>query len=190
MRRFNEENNPEKNKKYLEVSSQQLDKLKILVEKIMETSVLESKDLILKKEKIDLVSLINNTVEKHRINTDKTITFHSNADDFVYNADAFHFENALSNLIENALKYGGDEINIRFNHSEKETIIEVSDNGNGIPKEHQKMIFDKFYRIPNKNKHNVKGFGIGLYYTKNIIEKHNATIELKPGNLTTFLIRL
>ena len=190
MRKFNVNNDPEKTQKYLDVSSQQLDKLKILVEKIMETSVLESKDLILEKENIDLVSLINNTVEKHRINTDKSITFHSNADDFVYNADAFHFENALSNLIENALKYGGDEIDVRFVKDKNNSVIEVSDNGNGIPKEHQKLVFDKFYRIPNKNKHNVKGFGIGLYYTKNIIEIHNATIELKSGNLTTFLIRL
>lgn len=190
MRKFNVNNDPEKTQKYLDVSSQQLDKLKILVEKIMETSVLESKDLILEKEKIDLVSLINNTVEKHRINTDKSITFHSNADDFVYNADAFHFENALSNLIENAVKYGGNEIDVRFVKDKNNSTIEVSDNGSGIPKEHQKLVFDKFYRVPNKNKHNVKDFGIGLYYTKNIIEKHNATIELKLEKNTTFRIIL
>lgn len=190
MRKFNVNNDLEKTQKYLDVSSQQLDKLKVLVEKIMETSVLESKDLILEKENIELVSLINNTVEKHRINTDKNITFHSNADDFVYNADAFHFENALSNLIENAIKYGGNEIDVRFVKDKNNSVIEVSDNGNGISKEHQKLVFDKFYRIPNKNKHNVKGFGIGLYYTKNIIEKHNATIELKSEKNTTFRIIL
>src|SRR5690554_100136 len=190
MRSFNEDNDPEKNQKYLEVSSQQLDKLKILVEKILETSTLESKDLILEKENTDLIQLIRNSIEKHKFNTEKTIVFISNTNEFIYNTDIFHFENAISNLIENAIKYGGDEINIRFNHSEKETVIEVSDNGNGIPKEHQKMVFDKFYRIPNKNKHNVKGFGIGLYYTKNIIEKHHATIELKSDKNTTFRIVL
>jgi len=190
MRKFNINNDLEKTQKYLDVSSQQLDKLKVLVEKIMETSVLESKDLILKKENIDLVYLINNTVEKHRINTDKTLLFYSNADDFVYNADAFHFENTLSNLIENAIKYGGNEINVRFVKDKNNSVIEVSDNGNGIPKEHQKMVFDKFYRVPNKNKHNVKGFGIGLYYTKNIIEKHNGIIELKSEKNTTFRIIL
>ena len=190
MRKFNVNNDPEKTQKYLDVSSQQLEKLKILVEKIMETSVLESKDLILEKEKIDLVSLINNTVEKHRINTDKSITFHTNVDNFVYNADAFHFENALSNLMENAIKYGGNEIDVRFVKDKNNNTIEVLDNGSGIPKEHQKLVFDKFYRVPNKNKHDVKGFGIGLYYTKNIIEKHNATIELKSEKNTTFRIIL
>lgn len=187
---FNQDNNSEKNKKYLEISTKQLDKLKILVEKILETSLLESKDLILEKENIDLILLIKNTIEKYKTNTDKTITFNSNTTEFIYNTDVFHFENAISNLIENAIKYGGNEINIRINHSEKETTIEVSDNGSGISTTHQKMIFDKFYRIPSKDKHNVKGFGIGLYYTKNIIEKHNGTIELKTNNPTTFLIYL
>ena len=162
IRKFNINNDPEKTQKYLEISSQQLEKLKVLVEKIMETSVLESKDLILKKENIDLVSLIKNIVEKHRINTDKSIIFHSNVDDFVYNADVFHFENALSNLIDNAIKYGGNEIDVRFVKDTNNMVIEVSDNGNSITKEHQKLIFDKFYRIPNNNKLNVKGFGIGL----------------------------
>ncbi len=190
LKNFNQDNNPEKTKKYLDISENQLDKLKILVEKIMETSVLESKDLILKKENTDVIQLIKNTIEKHRINTKKTIVFDSKTNEFMYNTDVFHFENAISNLIENAIKYGGNEINICFNSSEKETVIEVSDNGNGIPKEHQKSIFDKFYRIPTKNKHNIKGFGIGLYYTKNIIEKHNGIIELTSNNPTTFTIRL
>lgn len=190
IRKFNINNDPEKTQKYLNISSQQLDKLKVLVEKIMETSVIESKDLILKKENIDLVSLINNIVEKHRINTNKSITVHSNVDDFVYNADVFHFENALSNLIDNAIKYGGSEIDVRFVKDTNNMVIEVSDNGNGIQKEHQKLIFDKFYRIPNQDKHNVKGFGIGLYYTKNIIEKHSGAIVLKLSENTTFRIEL
>lgn len=190
LQNFNEDNNPEKSQKYLEVSSQQLEKLKILVEKIMETSVLESKDLILEKENTDLVRLIQNTIEEHKINTLKTIVFDSNTNEFIYNTDVFHFENAISNLIENAIKYGGNKINIRFDTSENKTIIEISDNGNGISATHQKSIFDKFYRIPTKNTHNIKGFGIGLYYTKNIIEKHNGTIELKSDKTTTFRIVL
>ena len=190
LRNFNEDNNSDKSQKYLDVSAEQLEKLKILVEKIMETSVLESKDLILEKENTDLIQLIKNTIEKHKINTQKTIDFNSNTNEFIRKTDVFHFENAVSNLIENAIKYGGNEINIHFNSSEKETVIEVSDNGNGIPPAHQKSVFDKFYRIPTKNKHNIKGFGIGLYYTKNIIEKHNGTIELKSDKNTTFRIVL
>ena len=191
MQHFNKDNNPEKNQKYLEVSAQQLDKLKILVEKILETSTMESKDLVLEKESVDLIPLIKNTIEKHKLNTQKSIQFESNLNKFMYDTDVFHFENALSNLIENAIKYGGNEINVRFLENANQTLLFVSDNGNGIPKEHQKMIFDKFYRVPNKNKHSVKGYGIGLYYTKNIIEKHNGTIELKSEkHQTIFKITL
>lgn len=191
MRNFNTENDVEKNRKYLDISAKQLEKLKVLVEKIMETSVLESKDLVLEKEQSDLILLIKNTIEKHKLNTQKSIDFESNTSKFIYDVDAFHFENALSNIVENAIKYGGNEINIRLFETDRQIVISISDNGNGISKEHQKMIFDKFYRVPNKNKHTVKGFGIGLYYTKNIIEKHNGTIELKSEkNRTAFKITL
>lgn len=190
MQKFNQENDPEKTKKYLDISASQLDKLKLLVDKIMETSVLESKDLILEKKPTDVVEMIKNLSEKHKLNTAKNISFDSNVFNHSMNLDTFHFENAISNLIENAIKYGGNNIRIRFVKNEKNITIEISDNGEGIPIAEQKMIFDKFYRIPNKNKHNVRGFGIGLYYTKNIIEKHNGTIELKSDKNTTFNITL
>jgi len=191
IRNFNEDNNPEKNKKYLEVAAQQLDKLKILVEKIMETSIIESKNLNLEKENTDLIQLIKDSIDENKLNTHKKIELNSNVNEFNYKVDEFHFKNAISNLIENAAKYGGNEITVCFNLKENKAEIEIIDNGNEIPKEHQKMIFDKFYRIPNKNKHNVKGFGIGLHYTQNVIEKHNGIIELKSDkNKTTFSIKL
>ncbi len=190
LQNFNSENNPDKTKKYLDISSQQLIKLKILVDKIMETSVIESKELVLDKESTDLVFLLKSTIEKHKFNTTKNIEFESNQISYMMNIDAFHFENAISNLIENAIKYGGNSIKVQFYNSNKETTILVIDNGNGIPYSHKKQIFDKFYRVPTQNKHNIKGYGIGLYYSKNIIEKHNGTIDLESNNPTTFIIRL
>lgn len=191
MQYFNTENNPQKNQKYLDISGQQLDKLKLLVDKIMETSLLESSELQLSKETVDLKELINNCVYKLKFSTEKNIIFNSNNDEIIWKVDKFHFENAVSNLIENAIKYGGDTIYVELNRTISNITILVSDNGKGVPKEHQKLIFDKFYRIPNQNQHNVKGFGIGLYYTKNIIEKHEGSIDLitEPG-FTTFKIEL
>jgi signal transduction histidine kinase len=94
-------------------------------------------------------------------------------------------------MIENANKYGGDQIDITIKVKEANIEIEISDNGAGIPKAHQKKIFDKFYRIPTKNLHDVKGFGIGLYYVKQIIEKHHGKIELiSETNSTNFKISL
>lgn len=108
--------------------------------------------------------------------------------EIVANIDSFHFENVISNLIDNAIKYGGNEIMIAVNEYDKNLFIEISDNGIAIEKIHREKIFEKFYRIPQNNLHNEKGFGIGLYYAKNIIVKHGGTLELTSDELTTFKI--
>src|SRR5690606_30149929 len=119
------------------------------------TSLLESSELQLSKETVDLKELINNCVYKLKFSTEKNIIFNSNNDEIIWKVDKFHFENAVSNLIENAIKYGGDTIYVELNRTISNITILVSDNGKGVPKEHQKLIFDKFYRIPNQNQHNV-----------------------------------
>ena len=125
------------------------------------------------------------------MNNDKTISFQSAFESKRLNIDSFHVENAISNLLDNALKYGGFTITIGILKEPNHTVIFVEDNGVEIEKSHQKKIFEKFYRIPKGNIHDVKGFGIGLYYSKKIIEKHNGTLELmcRP-NSNTFKISL
>ena len=103
--------------------------------------------------------------------------------------DPFHFENALSNLVDNAIKYGGNNIKIDIHSNLTSVEIAVEDNGKGIDKNLQEKIFDKFYRIPKGNTHDVKGFGIGLYYSKKIIEKHKGLLNLESTKTkTTFKI--
>ena len=105
--------------------------------------------------------------------------------------DAFHLENAISNLVDNALKYGGNQILIALEKKDEHMVWKVSDNGAKIDKTQQARIFDKFYRVPTGNVHDVKGFGIGLYYTKKIAEKHGGSIGLDVSNeQTTFTIRI
>lgn len=105
--------------------------------------------------------------------------------------DPFHIENAISNLVDNALKYGGDTIEVNVNKLLNQVQITVADNGNGIEKNQIDKVFDKFYRVPKGNTHDVKGFGIGLYYTKKIIEKHQGTISLTSNKgETIFTINL
>jgi two-component system phosphate regulon sensor histidine kinase PhoR len=99
--------------------------------------------------------------------------------------DPFHFENAISNLIDNAIKYGGSKIEVHMNIVLNNLEITIADNGNDIERNQRDKIFDKFYRIPKGNTHNVKGFGIGLYYTKKIIEKHEGEICLIPNSSNT-----
>ncbi|MEE9409021.1 MAG: HAMP domain-containing sensor histidine kinase [Polaribacter sp.] len=176
---FNVLGDKDKTKKYLSVSSVQLKKLNQMVEKLLETATLDSEQLILKKETVDIIDIIDKTVAKHQLlASKKEINFSSNIKPVYLNIDVFHFENVISNLIDNAVKYGGKNIEITINSILNTTEISVADDGNGIEKQQQEKIFDKFYRVPKGNTHDVKGFGIGLYYSKKIIEKHKGTLSL------------
>ncbi|WP_143961294.1 sensor histidine kinase [Litoribacter populi] len=187
---FNRENNPEKTKRYLDISNQQLLKLNIMVEKLLETATMDSEHLMLQKETLDLKQLLSNLVEKYKSSTDKAFILDLPEGQKEMYADPFHLENAISNLIDNAIKYGGDKILVSafVNGS---TQISISDNGGNIPVDQKDKVFEQFYRIPKGNLHDVKGFGIGLYYTKKIVEKHGGNIHLDlSGDSTTFKIHL
>jgi len=192
IRNFNDVNDPEKTNRYLDISNQQLKKLEVMVEKLLETASLDTDKLLLHKESVNIVSAIKTLIEKHKmISPEKTISFDTNMEQLIINIDPFHFENALSNLIDNAVKYGGTTINLHLSYVQNNLEITVEDNGSGIDKSQKEKIFDKFYRIPKGNTHDVKGFGIGLYYSKKIVEKHGGTLELLPNQeLTVFKIKL
>lgn len=179
IKNFNSENDVEKTNRYLNISGNQLKKLEIMVERLLETASLETDKLSLKKEKTDLLSIVHNIIEKHQLNfPEKNINLETDCTTILSNVDIFHIENALSNIIDNALKYGGNQVKVSITNDKKNISILVEDNGIGIEKNQQEKIFEKFYRIPKGNIHNVKGFGIGLYYSKKIIEKHEGKLEL------------
>lgn len=179
---FNDQNDPEKTRKYLDISSSQLKKLNQMVEKLLETATLETDALQLNKNPLNLSQLMHTLIEKYRmVSGSKEIQFEDYANDAIVEADAFHLENALSNLIDNAVKYGGDQIKIVLAYQNDTVQVVVQDNGGFIEKSQKERVFDKFYRIPQGNQHDVKGFGIGLYYTRKIIEKHGGTIDLILG---------
>ena len=189
---FNAINDKEKTKKYVDMSSNQLSKLNLMVEKLLETATLDSESLEFHKESLDLVALLDNLITRYKThNPDKLFKSHINVKMLNISADKFHFENALNNILDNAIKYGGDEISIALNNNSKYIEISISDNGNTLRAENKQRIFEKFYRIPKGNTHDVKGYGIGLYYTKTIIDKHGGNIHLDLKNkLTTFNISI
>lgn len=189
---FNAIEDKEKTKKYIDMSSEQLSKLNIMVEKLLETATLDSDSLDLNRESFDLVDLLNALVSRYKIQfPEKEFNTSFKAENLYANVDVFHFENALNNILDNAVKYGGDIISIDLVPKEKSVDILISDNGNALTKSNKDRIFEKFYRVPKGNTHDVKGFGIGLYYAKTIIDKHNGYITLDVNkNLTTFKITL
>lgn len=182
----------EKTNKYLDISSNQLSKLNFMVEKLLETATLDSDNLELNKDQVIISDLVQTLVDKFQLQSDdKTITYIKPEATVLANVDVFHFENAINNLIDNALKYGGNRISVDLQQQKNTFTLDISDNGNSLSKEQSIQIFEKFYRVPKGNTHDVKGFGIGLYYCKKIIEEHKGTIQLELKNkLTVFKITL
>lgn len=188
---FNNENDTAKNIRYAKISRTQVNKLNTMVEKLLETATLDSDKLELNKEPHNLVELLQSASQKEEIMMgSKNISFHSSSDEIIVLIDVFHFENAINNVIDNAIKYGGDEISITITNENSTIAISICDSGNGLTPAHKRQLFEKFYRVPKGNTHDVKGFGIGLYYTKTIIEKHHGKIELSLKPSTCFNISL
>lgn len=188
---FNTEKTSEKTRRYAQISKEQVDKLNFMVEKLLETASLDSDQLSLKLEEEDLVKLLERVTQNEGfLHQQKQVVFTTNVTTLLLPIDKFHFENAINNIVDNAIKYGGDRIELSL-HQQSSTIeIAISDTGNSLNESHKKHIFEKFYRVPKGNTHDVKGFGIGLYYTKKIIEKHQGSIRLIPHPQTTFKITL
>ncbi|WP_242156786.1 sensor histidine kinase [Aestuariivivens sediminis] len=177
IRNFNVIEDKDKTKAYVEMSSAQLHKLNTMVEKLLETATLDSESLELHKEPLDILELLTGLLEHYKVqNPQKQFIFKTGSTKILAQVDAFHMENAINNILDNAVKYGGDTINVEVSADRTTYGINISDNGTALKETHKDKIFEKFYRVPKGNTHDVKGFGIGLYYTRKIIEKHNGHI--------------
>ena len=177
IEKFNDQNDPNKTKKYLDISTQQLKRLNHMVEKLLETATLEQDQLSLKVESTNISQLVEALCAKYAVLDDRNIA-QDIQPDLLAQVDVFHFENAISNLLDNAIKYGGKNIKVQLKKHQDNCTISVQDDGEGIKQGQQEKVFDKFYRIPTGNQHDVKGYGIGLYYSRKIIEKHGGELRL------------
>ncbi|MFZ7114310.1 MAG: sensor histidine kinase [Bacteroidota bacterium] len=187
--------NEEKIKHYSGIILEENEKLRLQVEQVLSMTALERGEIPVRKEELDLHELIEHTIKSISIqieNLKGELTLNLKAEHAVIMGDKSHLTNAINNLIDNAIKYSKDrpKITVQTFNSGQNIIVTVSDSGIGIDKEYQKKVFDKFFRVPTGNVHDVKGFGLGLAYIKKIIELHNGTIVLQsePGRGTTFAI--
>jgi two-component system phosphate regulon sensor histidine kinase PhoR len=185
IQQFNPSKDPEKTDRYLDISKVQLQKLDQMVEKLLETAALDSDQLVLKKEGIDPAPVLTQLVQKFQtLAPDKQFNLLLSPSCSPIEVDPFHFEQVISNLLDNAVKYGGNRIQLRLTQSTA-TQIQVEDNGDSLSPEQAKHIFEQFYRVPKGNLHEVKGFGIGLYYVKKIMEKHGGSVSLQTSKNST-----
>jgi len=193
MKNFNALRDKDKSEKYLNIANNQIQKLDEMIEKILETATLNHEELSVIKKPVNISELITEIVTKYQLlSNEKKIRFKSTIPNKLIELDTFHFENAIGNIFDNALKYGGNTIEAELTSNKNTTILTIADNGNGIAKNQKDKIFEQFYRIPTGNTHEIKGFGIGLYYTKKIIEKHGGSIHViyDKNNRTLFKIEL
>jgi two-component system phosphate regulon sensor histidine kinase PhoR len=195
---LNDESIPAESKNYGNISRIIGDESKRLgyqVEKVLQMAIFDQGRIKLKKKKTDINELIHNVITNFTLqieNKNGAIKEDYSAENAVLHVDNVHFTNMISNLVDNAIKYSREEpaISVSTLNRNEKLIIRVKDSGIGIKKEDQRRIFEKFYRVPTGNIHNVKGFGLGLSYVKKIAEEHHGFLKLKsePGMGTEFEI--
>ncbi len=197
LKSFNAMHDPKKTKEYLDISANELQRLSLLVDKVLKLSMFEKKEVDLNKENFDMKGLTQEVLDTMRLQFEKNnavINFVTDGNDFAVNADKLHITSVIYNLLDNALKYrnGDPLINVTLSSDANNIELKVADNGIGIANEYQGRIFDKFFRVPTGNKHVVKGYGLGLSYVSHIIAQHKGSIhvqsELDKGS--TFTIKL
>ncbi len=176
---------------YIKVISEENGRLSSMAEKILQSARFQKGELLLKIENINIHDALNDAISKINLQIKKKggeIHTSLNASQAIIQADRVHITNIVFNLLDNANKYTpwAPLINISTKNIGRGILITIKDNGIGISKSNQKKIFDKLYRVPTGNIHNVKGFGLGLSYVKTIVEKHHGKItlesELKKGS--------
>ena len=193
---FNQAEEKSKRDQYLRISQEQLQRLSGLVEQILSMGMERRKTFRLHPEEINLKELITPLMEQHQLKADKPVHIELDIqpETLVIVGDRTHFSNIISNLIDNAVKYSKEEaeLSIFCRQTGGTVTVSVTDRGIGIPLDKQKHIFDKFYRVPTGNLHNIKGYGLGLFYVKSMVEKHGGTITVKsePDKGSTFTITL
>lgn len=197
LRNFDALQNPLRTREYLDISALELQRLSMLVDKVLKLSMFENREIELKKEQVGLHQLAAEVISGMKLQMEKAgaiVQLTKQGDDFTIKADKLHITSVLYNLLDNALKYssGNPAITVHLGRDSHFVIISVADNGIGIPAAYKDKVFDKFFRVPSNNHHNIKGYGLGLSYVQHIVMQHGGVISVDSteGKGSTFTIKL
>ena len=189
---FGEQADEAKQHHYLTLCRQQLERLSGMVEQILSMSMERRRQFKLNIETVDVAGLLQPIIEQQQLKADKPafISIHIEPEGLALQADRTHLSNILNNLVDNAIKYSPGEAHVEITATP--TTISVTDHGMGIAADKLPHIYDKFYRVPTGDLHDVKGYGLGLFYVKTMVEKHgwNIGVSSAKGEGTTFTITL
>lgn len=168
------------------VINQESKRLSFQVEKVLQMAVFNEGRLKLKMKEFDVNKMVGNVTANFELrvkNKNGTLTTAIKAENAIVKGDEVHITNVIFNLLDNAMKYSKEtpEINVTTENRKNEVMISVQDNGIGLAKEHHTQIFDRFFRVPTGNVHDVKGFGLGLSYVKKIVDLHNGIIQVESA---------
>ena len=187
---FGEQADEAKRRHYLTLCKQQLERLSGMAEQILSMSMERRKQFKLNIEEVNFSELLQPVIEQQQLKADKPVilTTRIEPEGLTLQADRAHLSNILNNLIDNAIKYSPDEAHVEITASS--AAISVTDHGMGIPADKLPHIYDKFYRVPTGDLHDIKGYGLGLFYVKTMVEKHGWSIDVSStrGQGTTFTI--
>ena len=187
---FGEHADEAKRHHYLTLCRQQLERLSGMVEQILSMSMERRRQFKLNIETVPVAELLQPIIEQQQLKADKPVTITSHIDPEDLTVQAAHLSNILNNLIDNAIKYSPGEARVEI--AATSSAISVTDHGMGIAADKLPHIYDKFYRIPTGDLHDVKGYGLGLFYVKTMVEKHGWSIDVSStkGKGTSFTILL
>lgn len=177
LRNFDADSDPVRRARYLDMVRAQLHELHAMVERILHFSVEERE--CYRKEKIRFCALVEKILRRQEVGERPVMFQNSVPEELTLSADSFHLQNILQTLIDNSLKYSEREVRIEIaaRATASGVEIEVRDNGHGMEAKHLNRIFEKFYRIPTGDVQNVRGFGLGLYYARRVVEGHGGRIR-------------
>ncbi len=182
---------------YIGLINEENKRLGMLVENVLQASLAESGKMQLFKQTLNVHELIREVSKNVAIQVRKhggKVQLELEAEDPLVFGDRIHLGNVVFNLVDNAIKYADGDLllHISSHQATDEVELRFKDNGIGISKEHLGKVFDRLYRVPTGNVHDVKGFGLGLSYVKTVVDRHNGSIriESEPGDGSTFILRL
>ena len=190
-------NNADKVKRFAEIIKQENKRMNGQVEKVLQAAIVDREEYKLKVVDIDLHEVIEQAVSNFAVqieSRDGLLSTTLEAKEHTIQGDLTHISNIINNLMDNANKYSPEkpEIMIKTRNISGGVEVSISDKGIGLSAASRKLIFDKFYRVPTGNLHDVKGFGLGLSYVKAMITAHKGTIEVKSelGKGSNFIVFL